>query len=163
MANDIPGKFIGLLIAFVLTVVMPFVNTTVETEMLDRRSIISDVSNFIDEVVDSRQVTPSMLQELNTNLAAYGVIDEMTTVSKKAIDELGIDVDAFGGDNSEYESFEGHTREQWINDLKTRVSEIQDARRIKNIDVALPLIEKWLSDDDMFTLDMEKIEALLGK
>ena len=94
---------------------------------------------------------------------AYGVIDEMTTVSKKAIDELGIDVDAFGGDNSEYESFEGHTREQWINDLKTRVSEIQDARRIKNIDVALPLIEKWLSDDDMFTLDMEKIEALLGK
>ena len=74
MANDIPGKFIGLLIAFVLTVVMPFVNTTVETEMLDRRSIISDVSNFIDEVVDSRQVTPSMLQELNTNLAAYGVI-----------------------------------------------------------------------------------------
>lgn len=94
---------------------------------------------------------------------AYGVIDEMTTVSKKAIDELGIDVDAFGGDNSEYEAFEGHTREQWINDLKTRVSEIQDARRIKNIDAALPLIEKWLSDDDMFTLDMEKIEALLGK
>ena len=94
---------------------------------------------------------------------AYGVIDEMTTVSKKAIDELGIDVDAFGGDNSEYESFEGHTREQWINDLKTRVSEIQDTRRIKSIDAALPLIEKWLSDDDMFALDMEKIEALLGK
>lgn len=94
---------------------------------------------------------------------AYGVIDEMTTVSKKAIDELGIDVDAFGGDSLEYESFEGHTREQWINDLKTRVSEIQDARRIKNIDAALPLIEKWLSDDDMFALDTEKIEALLGK
>ena len=75
----------------------------------------------------------------------------------------GIDVDALGGDNSEYASFEGHTREQWINDLKTRVSEIQDARRIKNIDAALPLIEKWLSDDDMFALDMEKIEALLGK
>ena len=94
---------------------------------------------------------------------ASGVIDEMTTVSKKAIDELGIDIATLGGDESEYEKFEGHTREQWINDLKTRVSEIQDARRIKNIDVVLPLIEKWLSDDDMFTLDMEKIEALLGK
>ena len=94
---------------------------------------------------------------------AYGVIDEMTTVSKKAIDELGIDIAALGGDESEYEKFEGHTREQWINDLKTRVSEIQDARRIKSIDAALPLIEKWLSDDDMFALDMEKIEALLGK
>ena len=54
-------------------------------------------------------------------------------------------------------------REQWIADLKTRVSEIQDYRRIKAIDAALPLIEKWLSDDDMFALDMEKIEALLGK
>lgn len=94
---------------------------------------------------------------------AYGVIDEMTTVSEKAIEELGIDVVAFGGDDSEYRSFEGHTREQWIKDLKTRVSELQDTRRIKAIDAALPLIEKWLSDDDMFALNMEKIEALLGK
>ena len=94
---------------------------------------------------------------------AYGVIDEMTTVSEKAIEELGIDVAAFGGDDSEYREFEGHTREQWIKDLKTRVSELQDTRRIKAIDSALPLIEKWLSDDDMFALDMEKIEALLGK
>ena len=94
---------------------------------------------------------------------AYGVIDEMTTVSEKAIEELGIDVAAFCGDDSEYESFEGHTREEWISDLKTRVSELQDTRRIKAIDAALPFIEKWLSDDDMFALDMEKIETLLGK
>ena len=94
---------------------------------------------------------------------AYTVIDEMTTVSEKAINELGIDVSAFKEDAEEFESFEGHTREQWIADLKTRVSEIQDYRRIKTIDAALPLIEKRLSDDDMFALDMEKIEALLGK
>ena len=74
MGNDLPGKFIGLLMAFVLTVVMPFVNTTVETEMLDRRSIIQDVTNFMDEVVDSRQINDAMLQELNTKLASYGVI-----------------------------------------------------------------------------------------
>ena len=100
---------------------------------------------------------------LSTIKTAYGVIDEMTTVSEKAINELGIDVSAFKEDAEEFESFEGHTREQWIADLKTRVSEIQDYRRIKAIDAALPLIEKWLSDDDMFALDMEKIEALLGK
>ena len=94
---------------------------------------------------------------------AYGVIDEMTTVSEKAINELGIDVSAFKEDDEEFESFEGHTRAQWIADLKTRVSEIQDYRRIKAIDAALPLIEKWLSEDDVFALDMEKIEALLGK
>lgn len=94
---------------------------------------------------------------------AYAVIDEMTTVSEKAAKELGIDVSAFNEDGEEFETFEGHTREEWIADLKTRVAERQDYRRKKAIDAALPLIEKWLSDDDMFALDMEKIEALLGK
>ena len=100
---------------------------------------------------------------LATIKTAYGVIDEMTSVSEKAVKELGIDVSAFNESDEEFETFEGHTREQWIADLKTRVSEIQDYRRIKTIDAALPLIEKRLSDDDMFALDMEKIEALLGK
>ena len=100
---------------------------------------------------------------LATIKTAYGVIDEMTTVSEKAVKELGIDVSAINENDEEFETFEGHTREQWIADLKTRVSEIQDYRRIKTIDAALPLIEKRLSDDDMFALDMEKIEALLGK
>ena len=99
----------------------------------------------------------------STIKTAYGVIDEMTSVSENAFNELGIDVSAFKEDAEEFESFEGHTREQWIADLKTRVSEIQDFRRIKAIDAAFPLIEKWLSDDDVFALDMEKIEALLGK
>ena len=73
MANDIPGKFIGLLLAFVLTVIMPFVTVTVENEMLDRRLIINDVANFIDEVVDSRSVTDSMIDDLNVKLASYGM------------------------------------------------------------------------------------------
>ena len=100
---------------------------------------------------------------LATIKTAYGVIDEMTSVSEKAANELGIDVSVFNENDEEFETFEGRTREQWIADLKTRVSEIQDYRRIKIIDAALPLIEKRLSDDDMFALDMEKIEALLGK
>ena len=99
---------------------------------------------------------------LATIKTAYGVIDEMTSVSEKAILELGIDVLAFNEEDEDYDTFEGHTREEWIADLKTRVSEIQDFRRIKAIDAALPLIEKWLSDDDVFALDMEKIETLLG-
>ncbi len=72
MSTDIPGKFIGLLLAFVLTVIMPFVTVTVENEMLDRRLIITDVTNFIDEVVDSRNITDGMIDELNVKLAQYG-------------------------------------------------------------------------------------------
>lgn len=71
--HDIPGKFVGLILAFVLTVIMPFVVVTVENEMLDRRLIVNDVTNFIDGVVDSRKVTDAMLEELNVSLASYGM------------------------------------------------------------------------------------------
>ena len=100
---------------------------------------------------------------LATIKTAYGVIDEITSVSEKAVNELCIDVSVFNENDEEFETFEGHTREQWIADLKTRVSEIQDYRSIKAIESALPLIEQLLSEDDVFALDMEKIEALLGK
>lgn len=78
MSNDLPGKFIGILIAFFLAVVVPFVNTTVEQELLDRRSIIMDITNFIDEVVDSRQITEASLRELNSSLASYGTSVDYT-------------------------------------------------------------------------------------
>lgn len=71
--NDIPGKVIGMILAFVLVIVMPFVNVTVEQEMLDRRLIIDDVSAFIDEVIDSRNITDTMIDELNIRLASYGM------------------------------------------------------------------------------------------
>ena len=128
-----------------------------EREALDKKSY-----NYVIEE-PCMQLGRICGMNLSTIKTAYGVIDEMTSVSEKAVKELGIDVSAFNENDEEFESFEGHTREQWIADLKTRVSEIQDYRRIKAIDAALPLIEKWLSEDDVFALDMEKIEALLGK
>lgn len=73
MASDIPGKLIGLILAFVLVILMPFVTVTVENEMLDRRLIVTDVTNFIDEVIDSRNITDAMIDELNVNLAKYGM------------------------------------------------------------------------------------------
>jgi len=94
---------------------------------------------------------------------AYCVIDEMTGISDKAINELGININMFTEEEKlEYSSFEGFTRDQWVNDLKTRVTELQDNRRLENLDKALPIIEKWLSDDDLFTLDMEKIDIILA-
>lgn len=74
MFNDIPGKFIGLILAFLLVVVAPFVNTTVDTTMTERRQIINDVTNFMDEVVDTRQINDAMLKEFNANLSSHGAI-----------------------------------------------------------------------------------------
>jgi len=73
MVNDLPGKFIGIILAFFLTVVMPFVNITVEDDLINRRLIVTDVCSFIDEVVDSRSVTSAMIKDLNVSLAQYGM------------------------------------------------------------------------------------------
>lgn len=74
MGNDLPGKIIGALIAFALCIIAPFVTISNQNEMLDRRMIINHVTDFLDEVIDSRTVTDAALAELNINLASYGII-----------------------------------------------------------------------------------------
>lgn len=74
MGSDLPGKFLGVILAFILVIVAPFVNTVVTSEMIDRRMIITDVCSFIDSVVDSREVTDAAVDELNIKLGSYGVI-----------------------------------------------------------------------------------------
>lgn len=94
MGHDIPGKFIGLILVFFLLVVAPYVNVTVANEMIDRRSIITDVTNFMDEVVDSRLITDTALKELNTNIASYGVnIDYEITHYRRSVNPDPIDKD----------------------------------------------------------------------
>lgn len=72
--RDIPGKFLGLLVAAVLTILMPFVSVTVEASMIDRREIVMDVTQFIDSVVDSRHITDAMLSELNTSISSHSIL-----------------------------------------------------------------------------------------
>lgn len=86
MVNDIPGKILGIILAFVLAIIVPFVTVTVSNEMLDRRLIITDVTNFIDEVVDSRNVTDGMIDELNVKLSQYGMsVDYEITRYKRSV------------------------------------------------------------------------------
>ena len=87
MVHDLPGKFIGVLLAFVLCIIVPFVTLTTEGEMMDNRLIIQDVTNFIDGVVDSRTITDSQLSELNVKLASYGkTVDYEITRYARSID-----------------------------------------------------------------------------
>lgn len=72
MLRDIPGKFLGMILAFVLCIVVPFVTLSAEGAMLDNRLMVADITDFIDGVVDSRQITEAMLTELNVKLASYG-------------------------------------------------------------------------------------------
>ena len=72
--HDIPGKVIGLILAFVLCCIMPFLLITTEQEMVNRRLLTEDVSNFIDTVVDGRMVSDAELREFNAKMASYGAV-----------------------------------------------------------------------------------------
>ncbi len=73
MNTDIIGKFLGVFLVFMLLVVAPFIAYGAQKTALDSRAIVSVVNNFIDEVVDSREITDSMLRQLNSDLASYSM------------------------------------------------------------------------------------------
>ena len=46
---DLPGKFIGIVVAFFLCVLAPLVNITITQELVARRQIITAATNLLDE------------------------------------------------------------------------------------------------------------------
>lgn len=69
---DLPGKFIGILMAFFLCVIAPLVNITTTQELVARRQIITAATNLLDEVVDSRELTPEMRRQFVAEVNSYG-------------------------------------------------------------------------------------------
>lgn len=78
--HDIPGKIIGILIAFALLIVAPFVVTVTTTEMIDRRAAFMCMCDFVDGVIDSRQITENELREFHAELQSYGMTMDYTII-----------------------------------------------------------------------------------
>lgn len=56
----------------------------------------------------------------------------------------------------------GYKVSEWIEDVKTRKDELDNADKIANLKKAKAILENNLSEDDKFTLDMQKVANLLG-
>ena len=69
---DLPGKFIGIVVAFFLCVLAPLVNITITQELVARRQIITAATNLLDEVVDSRELTNDMQRQFIAEVNSYG-------------------------------------------------------------------------------------------
>lgn len=69
--HDIPGKLLWLIVLFVVIIGF-FGITTTEVTMLDKRSLYTDMCDFVDSVVDSRMVTSSEIKEFEARIASYG-------------------------------------------------------------------------------------------
>ena len=56
----------------------------------------------------------------------------------------------------------GYKVSEWIEDVKTRKTELDNIEKIANLKKAKTIIENNLSEDDKFALDMQKVADLLG-
>ena len=66
------NKIVGLFLCFMMIVLM--LSTVVVTNYLQAtRSVIAEVTNFVDEVTDTGVLTPDQLSDLYVACASYGI------------------------------------------------------------------------------------------
>lgn len=72
--GDIAGKLIGVVLAFVLCILSPLTITVMSDDMADRRVIYSDMTSFVDEVVDTATITKAQLEDFYAAINTHGPI-----------------------------------------------------------------------------------------
>lgn len=75
--SDIVGKVLGVILAFILCILAPLTVAVMSDDMTDRRAIYGDMTNFIDEVVDTATITQEQLEDLYASINARGPICEI--------------------------------------------------------------------------------------
>lgn len=72
--TDIFGRVFGVILAFILLFIAPFTLVTLSQEMVARRTILNEMQSFIDETIDSRQVTDQQLEDFYLGISGLGPI-----------------------------------------------------------------------------------------
>ena len=66
------NKILGVLLCFAMIIIM--LSTVMVTDYLQAtRSVVAEVTNFVDEVTDTGVLTPAQLSDLYTACVSYGV------------------------------------------------------------------------------------------
>jgi hypothetical protein len=74
--------------------------------------------------------------------------------------ELGLPVRQKKEDDDE-PTYLGYTYDEWLEDFKTRAAYINNEVTLDKLDEALEIIERNLSDEDKFNMEMQALEELL--
>ena len=75
--GDIVGKVIGIILAFILCILAPLTVVVMSDDMSDRRLLYGELTNFVDEVVDTATITEEQLTDLYAGLNSYGPLCEV--------------------------------------------------------------------------------------
>lgn len=75
--SDILGKILGIIIAFILCILAPLTVVIMSDDMVDRRAIYSEMTTFIDQVIDTGELTEAQLSDFMYGISSYGPICEV--------------------------------------------------------------------------------------
>jgi hypothetical protein len=97
------------------------------------------------------------IEDTNKLLYIYVWLSEYAEKVAKSAKELSI-----GESDIEKIEIQGLLIADWKEDVKGRVNQLNEKTVLKKLKVAQEIMEKHLSEDDAFTLDMSKVEAELA-
>lgn len=92
------------------------------------------------------------LKDLKERFKAESEYDELAQ-------ELGLPIRQ--KKNDEELTYLGYTYDEWMEDLKTRAAYLNNEATLDKLDEALDIIDRNLSEDDRFNLEMQALEELL--
>lgn len=72
--TDVFSKILAVCLAFVLCILSPIALTSLMDDMVARRSIMNEMSAFIDEVIDSGKITDEQMADFQLGCNSYGPV-----------------------------------------------------------------------------------------
>lgn len=75
--QGITGKILGVFLCFVMMILM-LASAATSERLQAQRSIIAEVTNFVDEVTDTGSLTDRQIQDLYLGCASYGPMVDVT-------------------------------------------------------------------------------------
>jgi hypothetical protein len=67
-------KIMGVLLVFLLFVIVPFTVNSLDQDLTAKRSILNEITNFIDKVTDTGEVNDIMLADFYLGCSSYGPV-----------------------------------------------------------------------------------------
>ena len=72
--SDFVNRVIGLFLVFILLVIAPLLIQSLSRDLTIKRSILSEMTNFIDKVTDTGKITELDLTDFYTGCSSYGAV-----------------------------------------------------------------------------------------
>jgi len=76
--TDLFNKILGVLLAFILLAGAPLIINTMTRDLTINRSVLNEMTNFIDKVTDNGRLTDTDLADFQLAISSYGMAMDAT-------------------------------------------------------------------------------------